>query len=217
VSRAAVMGGQSLEPGQGDDGRVLGLSVAGDVDQPVVQVDRPQRLRRRPYAIGILVCLCVVTGCIGRVNDLVGQLTAPDEAVRRNAAFALGEIKDPRAVAPLITITGVRTSMVRGGCFSGSTGVLDAPPARGRRQPASRSVRRVFRSGSASGNSVSKSRAVPVTPAIVARLSALQRRDASRSLNLSPWLICSGVMSAVRPALPHQQQVRVPTSSSWCQ
>jgi len=117
VSRAAVMGGQSLEPGQGDDGRVLGLSVAGDVDQPVVQVDRPQRLRRRPYAIGILVCLCVVTGCIGRDNDLVGELMAPDEAVRRNAAFALGEIKDPRAVAPLITVTGARTSMVRGGYF----------------------------------------------------------------------------------------------------
>jgi HEAT repeat protein len=63
---------------------------------------------RRRCAKGVLACFCALGlalaahGQTDRVNQLIRQLKDPNSGVRRNAADALGEIKDPRAVEPLI-------------------------------------------------------------------------------------------------------------------
>jgi hypothetical protein len=66
--------------------------------------------RRRSSTRALCCRRCRSAGCSGGPS-------AAMKPSRANAAFALGEIKDPRAVAPVITITGARTSMVRGGYF----------------------------------------------------------------------------------------------------
>jgi HEAT repeat protein len=62
----------------------------------------------RLYAAGLLLCFCalslvrLVYGQGAGLNQLIDSLKSPDAGVRWNAASALGDIKDPRAVASLI-------------------------------------------------------------------------------------------------------------------
>ena len=63
---------------------------------------------KRWSAVGLWVCFCVPgltpaeDGQSDQVSDLILQLQSPQSAAKANAAYKLSEIKDPRAVEPLI-------------------------------------------------------------------------------------------------------------------
>ena len=68
---------------------------------------RFRQIKKR-YAVGTLLCLCVLwlvpfaRGKSDNVDTLIGQLKDERTQVRLRAAVALAKIKDSRAVEPLI-------------------------------------------------------------------------------------------------------------------
>ena len=75
---------------------------------------------KRWSAVGLWVCFCLPGltpaeyGQSDQVSDLILQLQSPQSATKANAAYKLSEIKDPRAVEPLIaTLKGGAPANVR--------------------------------------------------------------------------------------------------------
>jgi HEAT repeat protein len=79
---------------------------------------RFRQIRRR-YAVGTLVCICVLglvpsaRGNTDQVDNYIRQLKDKHADIRARAAAALGEMKDPRAVEPLIATLADPDSSVR--------------------------------------------------------------------------------------------------------
>jgi HEAT repeat protein len=87
------------------------------------QVHRSCRIKR-PYADIAVLCFRAVWlapvgyGQADQVSPLIAALKDADAQVRRNAAGALGGIKDPRAVEPLLAALNKRDLAVIAGAYS---------------------------------------------------------------------------------------------------